>query len=86
MLQVRMNVKSKAVDLRLSRHAVDAGALQREEKVFSLGFDVDNAIALLRLDDLYIETFEIKDAKTPGGINQSRVIGRISDRDEKTNQ
>lgn len=26
-------------------------------KAFCLGFDVDDAIALLRLDDLYIETY-----------------------------
>jgi len=33
-------------------------------KAFSLGFDVEDAIALLRLDDLYIETFEIKGTPT----------------------
>ena len=26
-------------------------------RAFCLGFDVDDAIALLRLDDLYIQTF-----------------------------
>lgn len=61
-LQVRMNIKNKAVELRTSKHTTDTGALQKGEdfvKAFSLGFDVDDAIALLRLDDLYIETFEV---------------------------
>ena len=86
-LQVRMNVKSKAVELRTSRHTTDAGALQKGEdfvKAFTLGFDVDDAIALLRLDDLYIETFEIKDVKTLQGEHLGRAIGRIAGKDGKT--
>ena len=60
-LQVRMNVKSKAVELRTSKHTTDTGALQKGADfvhAFCLGFDVEDSIALLRLDDLYIETFE----------------------------
>jgi RNA-binding protein PNO1 len=60
-LQVRMNVKSKAVELRTSKHTTDTGALQKGAdfvQAFCLGFDVEDSIALLRLDDLYIETFE----------------------------
>lgn len=86
-LQVRMNVKSRAVELRTSRHTSDAGALQKGEdfvKAFTLGFDVDDAIALLRLDDLYIETFEIKDVKTLQGEHLGRAIGRIAGKDGKT--
>lgn len=58
-LQVRMNIKSRAVELRTSKFTTDPGALQKGEdfvKAFTLGFDVDDAIALLRLDDLYIES------------------------------
>ena len=86
-LQVRMNVKSRAVELRTSKHTTDTGALQKGEdfvKAFSLGFDVDDAIALLRLDDLYIETFEIKDVKTLNGEHLGRAIGRIAGKDGKT--
>jgi len=86
-LQVRMNIKSRAIELRTSKHTTDIGALQKGEdfvKAFTLGFDVDDAIALLRLDDLYIETFEIKDVKTLQGEHMSRAIGRIAGKDGKT--
>eukprot|EP00501_MAST-03F_sp_TOSAG23-6_P002349 GSMAST32.ASY1.ANO1.2454.1 assembled CDS len=32
-------------------------------QAFMLGFDVQDAVALLRLDDLYVDSFEIKDVK-----------------------
>ncbi|KAL2056703.1 hypothetical protein ABVK25_003097 [Lepraria finkii] len=86
-LQVRMNLKGRAVEMRTSKHTTDSGALQKGEdfvKAFSLGFDVDDAIALLRLDDLYIETFEIKDVKTLHGEHLGRAVGRIAGKDGKT--
>jgi hypothetical protein len=82
-----MNVKTKAVELRTSRHTTDSGALQKGEdfvRAFALGFDTEDAIALLRLDDLYIETFEVKDVKTLNGDHLARAIGRIAGKDGKT--
>ncbi|KAK8082858.1 pre-rRNA-processing protein PNO1 [Apiospora saccharicola] len=79
-LAIRMNVKSKAVELRTTRKTTDTGALQKGADfitAFALGFDVDDAIALLRLDDLYIETFEIKDVKTLEGDHKGKLYSRL---------
>ncbi|KAI6814496.1 Pre-rRNA-processing protein [Hortaea werneckii] len=86
-LQVRMNLAKKAVELRTSPHTADNGAIQKGAdfiEAFCLGFDLDDAIALLRLDDLYIQSFEIKDVKQLNGEHLGRAVGRIAGKDGKT--
>lgn len=86
-LQVRMNTRRRAVEIRNSEKTQDIGALQKAAdymKAFMLGFDQPDAVALLRLDDLFIESFEVKDVKRLHGDHLSRCIGRIAGKDGKT--
>ncbi|KAK4112063.1 eukaryotic type KH-domain (KH-domain type I) [Canariomyces notabilis] len=87
-LQVRMNVKEKRVELRSSKFTQSNEALQMGAdfvSAFAMGFDIDDAIALLRLDSLYIQSFDIKDVRqTLGQDALSRAIGRIAGKDGKT--
>ncbi|KAK4166740.1 hypothetical protein QBC43DRAFT_313234 [Cladorrhinum sp. PSN259] len=87
-LQVRMNVKDKRVELRSSRFTQSNDSLQMGAdfvSAFAMGFDIDDAIALLRLDSLYIQSFDIKDVRqTLGPDALGRAIGRIAGKDGKT--
>ncbi|KAF2769908.1 eukaryotic type KH-domain (KH-domain type I) [Teratosphaeria nubilosa] len=86
-LQVRMNIAKKAVELRTSPHTENPDAIQKGAdfiQAFCLGFDLDDAIALLRLDDLYIQSFEVKDVKRLEGEHLGRAVGRIAGKDGKT--
>jgi len=86
-LQVRMNTKRRAVEIRTSPETEDIGSLQKAAdyfKAFMLGFDQQDAIAMLRLDDLFIQSFEVKDVKRLQGDHLSRCIGRIAGKDGKT--
>jgi len=53
-------------------------------RAFILGFEPKDAIAMLRLDDLYIDSFDIKDVRTLHGEHLSRAIGRIAGASGKT--
>ena len=86
-LQIRFNPKTRSVELKTSETTDDPGAIQKGQdfvEVFMMGFEVQDAVALLRLDDLYIDSFLVTDVKILAGDHLSRAIGRVAGQDGKT--
>eukprot|EP01083_Nonionella_stella_P135037 410775_1 len=86
-LQVRFNTKTRSIEMKTSSHTPDTGALQKGAdfcSAYMLGFEVQDAVALLRLDDLYVEAFQVTDVKMLKGDHLSRAVGRVAGHDGKT--
>merc|ERR1712008_403947 len=81
-LEIRFNQKKRLVELRASKACMEISALQKGVDfitAFIYGFDIDDSLALVRLDELFLETFQVQDVKqTLKGDHLGRAIGRIS--------
>lgn len=87
-IQIRMNPRKRCVEIRAGPNTEEPSTFLQKAaeyiRAFLLGFAVADALALLRMDDLFLETFEMKDVKTLKGEHSGRAIGRIVGKDGKT--
>lgn len=85
-LQIRMNLKTKRIDLRTCPETENSAFLDRAAlliKAVLIGFSVEDVIFVLK-EDAYLYSFEIYEVKMLKGDHLNRAIGRIIGRNGST--
>lgn len=85
-LQIKMNLAAGTIDLRTCEQTASNGIIQRAEEFIRavlLGFAVEDAVAILKLDSVYVDCFEVEDVKSLKNEHLGRAIGRIAGRKGK---
>ncbi|OHS95811.1 RNA-binding protein PNO1 [Tritrichomonas foetus] len=80
-LNIRYNTSLNCVELKTSPETTNPNAMTKATdfvQAFVNGFDVNDALALIRLDDIFMDEFSVTDVKTLSGDNLSRAVGRIA--------
>ncbi|KAL3845120.1 hypothetical protein ACJIZ3_002523 [Penstemon smallii] len=80
-IDIHMNLKPLQVELNTRSNTPDARNLHKCEDMvhaFTLGFELRDVVAMLRVENLSVESFEITDVKMLKGEHLSKAIGRLS--------
>ncbi|KAI5186749.1 RNA-binding protein PNO1 [Nematocida homosporus] len=80
-LEIRMNLSNRSIDIRTCSKTTTAVAIQRAEefiKAVVLGFSVEDALSILRMDTIYVDGFDIEEVRILRNDHVGRAIGRIA--------
>lgn len=80
-LEIRMNLQARAIEVRTCKDTVTPVAIQRAEEFIRavvLGFSVEDALAILRMDTIYVNCFDIGEVRMLRNAHIGRAIGRIT--------
>lgn len=88
-LQLRFNRRNKSVDLRTCETTQDPTYVERSAcfvQAVIEGFKVEDAIAIMKYRDVFIESFGIDEIRKLKNGHMARALGRIIGRDGRTKE
>jgi RNA-binding protein PNO1 len=86
-LQIRMNLRTQSIDIRSCKETKDMGLLERSAqfvRAIVLGFSVEDSLVLIKMGDVFLDSFDVCDVKRLKHDHLSRALGRIIGKDGKT--
>ncbi|KAK9740814.1 hypothetical protein RND81_03G062300 [Saponaria officinalis] len=86
-IDIKFNPKTRTVALKTRHDTPEVNNLQKSADfvhAFTLGFDIEDAIILLKADDFYVGYLIVDEVKRLNGEHLSRAISRLSGKGGKT--
>lgn len=80
-LDIRYDTSTNQVLLRTNNLTENPNAITKAVdfiNAITYGFEIADALALVRLDDIFMDVFDVTDIKMLEGDNLSRAVGRIA--------
>ncbi|EAX99146.1 KH domain containing protein [Trichomonas vaginalis G3] len=80
-LDLRYNSRKGCVELRTNALTSNPNAMTKAIDfltAINAGFEIADALALVRLEDIFMDVFDVTDIKLIEGDNLSRAVGRIA--------
>ncbi len=83
MVMIRFNPKTKIIEIRGTDELL-LNKIRDVVRAFNSGFGMEDALLMVRLEDMYLFSFHIRDVKTLNGEHFGRCVGRICGHQGKT--